>query len=162
MTRLHPSLALLAALLAGPAPAASPAAVVEALAGWWDEGLESAGLCSPGRNLHRHVLSADGRRITWELEREIKRHNGAMTRTYTYDILGAETRSLTLRLVDEVRTIETGDPIVWELVLVAPDTFRWRATHWSEPGYNRVVGKRCRRDEADRQGQSSIIRPADE
>ena len=125
--------------------AVDPTEFRKVLDGWWDTGgeAESRQFCTPGRTLHRHVFSEDGRALTWAFERPEKIYDGTEVSSVTYRIIGATSVTLTLALEGETRLNPKGAPIVWELVVIADGVFRWRATHFPFGTYNRVWGKRC-------------------
>ncbi len=117
----------------------------KALAGWWDEGRESEGLCGPGRSLHKHVFSSDYKQVTWEFDKPFHRkRQGDTVSSYGYDILDASSVVLTLSMQDEDRIIENGEPVLWVLVIVGPSIYKWVATHWGEIGIAPIIGVRCK------------------
>jgi hypothetical protein len=61
------------------------------------------------------------------------------------DILSATPRSLVIRYDNEKRLSRLRKPLEWELTVVAPGLYRWRATDWQEGEVNTVVGVRCSR-----------------
>jgi hypothetical protein len=143
-----------ATCLSMPAPAGTPplSSVVSqpppyaaALQGVWDEGGESDVFCAPGRNLRKLVPSADGKKITWELERPVEFLSGTKVSSFSYRVLGATGASLLLSLEGEARQNPKGEPFVWELVVVAPGKMRWRSTHFDFGVYNNVWLVRCHR-----------------
>ncbi|MCU0626862.1 MAG: hypothetical protein MUF21_10335, partial [Gemmatimonadaceae bacterium] len=50
----------------------------------------------------------------------------------------------------ETRVDDNGAPVVWELVMFGPDSYRWRDTTWSEGRYTGAI-TRCpdQRDDDD-------------
>ncbi len=47
---------------------------------------------------------------------------------------------------NEQRVTMAGKPVEWELSVVAPGIYRWRATDWQRHEVNSVVGIRCQVD----------------
>jgi hypothetical protein len=125
-----------------------PLAFRSVLDGSWDEGPahEIRSFCGPGRNLHRHLFSADGKRVTWDLDSPEKIYDGTTVRSSTYRVVAASSVSLTLALEGEKRLDASGKPLVWELVIVDDGLFRWRATGFPVGSYNIVWGRRCKPD----------------
>ena len=66
----------------------------------------------------------------------------------TYRIVGEASRVMRMQMVGEVRRTETGDLVVWDLVLLDADSFCWRRVDWPPE----ACTKRLTRCEVDRAG----------
>jgi len=90
-------------------------------------------------------MVADERRqvLTFEFDKPRKAYDGKEYRQVRYQILAVSGDKATLSLENETRKTPEGFPVVWELVLVEPAQYRWRASHAPPGTYNDVVGKRC-------------------
>jgi hypothetical protein len=63
--------------------------------------------------------------------------------TTTYDIQLVTQSTIRGAIRGESRLKDDGTPVVWDLVLVGPDAYRWRRTDWSSPwGYTASI-QRC-------------------
>jgi hypothetical protein len=89
------------------------------------------------------TLSKDGKRFNVQLDRAWKLDAGPTTDHYAADILSATDRTLVIRYDSETRLRRSGQPVEWELAIVAPGVYRWRETEWPAGTVNTVVGLRC-------------------
>jgi hypothetical protein len=65
--------------------------------------------------------------------------DGTLKREWRYEIRG-HTRSIVRGFIHgETRTTPAGELVVWDLVLMDPDTYRWHRTDWEEGGYTGEV-----------------------
>jgi hypothetical protein len=125
-------------------PSVSPKEFQSVLSGSWDQGNDFQALCGPDRVLHTATFSEDGQMLTFKFERPRKIFNGKEVTSLDYRVLGATNVSLILAMKEESRKDENGQPFVWELVIVGPELFRWRATSFAVATYNDVWGRRCK------------------
>lgn len=63
---------------------------------------------------------------------------------FRYDILDVADRNLRAAIVDppETRRTSAGDLVVWDLVVVTQDVYRWHRTDWA-PGLSTSDVRRC-------------------
>jgi len=116
------------------------------LAGYWDEGHQDEMdlLCAPGRSLLRHQFSKNLTEVKWIHESEIQIYDDSFVKESIYNIEYASNALLALSLQGEKRLNSSGDPYIWELVMVNPGMYRWRSSDWPVGRYNKIWGKRCR------------------
>jgi hypothetical protein len=62
--------------------------------------------------------------------------------TWEYDIVLHDRRRIRAIMRGETRFTETGDPVVWDLVLKSADVYRWKQTHLPVFGYS-DENRRC-------------------
>ena len=114
------------------------------LEGWWDEGKleDSKYFCQSNRNLHKHKIDLENKRITWIFQKPYKKRNGQVVTEYSYTILSAQGNRYYLTMDGEQRITKEGNIFVWNMV-VEKDQYKWRATHWPPNKYASVIGVRC-------------------
>ena len=69
---------------------------------------------------------------------------GVEHRVAEYDIWEHTRNRIRGRIRGELRLTESGEPVVWDLVLSSPDAFRWHRTDWVPLSYTPTV-RRCDR-----------------
>ena len=112
------------------------------LAGWWAESYNTDTTCGP-QNL-RTTMQVDpvAKRLEMRFDRMWKTELGERDR-FGARILSATARSLVIQYDGETRKKRSGEPVEWELSIVAPGVYRWRETEWRAGEVNTVVGIRC-------------------
>jgi len=141
---------LLAATLLLASPMASAALGPKAfafdpaqLAGTWTESASNDLACAPGNMQIRIGLDIPRQRIEFRLDRLRKLGDREAADRYSAQILAATPNSLIIRYDNEQRVTMSGKAVEWELTVVAPGIYRWRATDWARHEVNAVVGIRC-------------------
>lgn len=112
------------------------------LAGWWAESYSSEPVCSKDNLKTTMEISPDGKRLEMRFDRKWKTELGEKDSTGA-TIVSATNRSLTIQYDGETRKTESGATQTWELIMVAPQLYRWRETGWEPGKVNIVVGVRC-------------------
>jgi hypothetical protein len=116
---------------------------VNQLSGVWADSVAIDSACAM-KNWHfRYEFSIDRKRLAIKFDREID--SGAAGKISQMDatILSATARTITLRYDGEQRMNSLGKPVEWQLAIVAPGVYRWRATDWRVGEVNAVVGIQC-------------------
>lgn len=67
---------------------------------------------------------------------------GIVHRTTEYDVLEHSRGRIRGAIRGETRRTEGGEPVVWDLVLVGPNTYRWHRTDWPIGAFTKAV-RRC-------------------
>lgn len=80
-------------------------------------------------NAHIIAFSDDGKIMT--IVQPSSDIGGGDASTTTYDITLVTQSTIRGAIRGETRLTDDGKPVVWDLVLVGPDTYRWRRTDWS-------------------------------
>lgn len=112
------------------------------LSGWWAESYDTDVTCGP-RNLRVAMqIDAVAKRLEMRFDRKWKTELGELERAGA-KILFATGRTLVIRYDNETRKGSNGEPVEWELAVVAPGVYRWRETDWPPGEVNIVVGVRC-------------------
>ena len=143
MTRFL-NLALASALgLAGPMVHAqatdSRPTLREAAAGVW--GFEAAG-ASCKDNPHTITFSADGGEMTLQYT---KSFDGKPPVQAKYKILADGEDYLRMSMYGEDRKTDSGELVVWDLLMLSYDSYCWHRTDWSENGCTQPAS-RCPRE----------------
>jgi hypothetical protein len=130
-------LAIIAALgiaLRGPTPyeVAAGADVSTTVAGTWDWA-GRPGTCTD--NPHTISFSAD--RSTMILRFAKPMSDGHIEARY--DVHRMNRSGVRGAIEGETRRTPSGQPVVWDLVLMSPDSYRWHRTDWSDGGYTGLV-----------------------
>lgn len=112
------------------------------LDGWWSDNSSTSPSCSQEQPRVRYVFSADGTRVTLEFDRKWDTEIGEADR-FGARIVSATDRSLVIQYDKESRFDPSGRPVQWELVVVGPSVYRWRAAGWPTGTVNVVVGIKC-------------------
>jgi hypothetical protein len=60
----------------------------------------------------------------------------------TYDIIKLTPTRLRGAIRGETRTTDRGVPVVWDLVMIGPNEYRWQRTDWASWNYTAGI-KRC-------------------
>jgi hypothetical protein len=79
-----------------------------------------------------------------EKKSPFKDTDGVMKQQFLYRVV-ATRPYLRLLLVDEDRTTASGDPVVWDLMMLSPDRYCWHRTDWP-PGSCTQRNERCDSD----------------
>ena len=139
-----PTCTLAIACLLSQAAVGQPALQFDAkqLSGWWAESYNTDVTCGPQNLRVRHEFSADGRRLLLRFDRKWKTELGE-TEKFEATVVSSTERTLTIRYDAETRKKRNGQPVEWELSIVAPGVYRWRETEWRAGEVNTVVGLRC-------------------
>ena len=129
-------LAALAAALRPPRPYEVPPGrdVYAVIEGTWDWA-GRPGTCRD--NPHTLAFSPDGETLLLMSERPIDGDTAGQTTRYA---IRRVTRSGVRGAIHgETRRTAAGDPVVWDLVLTGPNSYRWHRTDWREGGYTAEV-----------------------
>lgn len=147
LTRLLAATLLIASPLSPAAlePASLPFDPAQ-LAGGWSENASNEIACTPDNVRIRFAFDLDRRRLEFRLDRLQKLGDREAADRYSAQILSATPNTLIIRYDNEQRTTMAGRPLEWELSVVAPGVYRWRATDWPRHEVNAVVGIRCQTD----------------
>ena len=116
------------------------------LAGVWTENASNEIACAPGKLQLRFRLDPLRQRLDIHLDRLQKLGDREAADRYSAQILSATPNTLIIRYDNEQRVTMAGTTVEWELSVVAPGIYRWRATDWPRHEVNTVVGIRCRAD----------------
>jgi hypothetical protein len=116
------------------------------LAGVWTENASNEIACAPGKLQFRFGLDPVRQRLEIRLDRLQRLGDREAADRYSAQILSATPNSLTIRYDNEQRVTMSGKTVEWELSVVAPGVYRWRATDWAGHEVNTVVGIRCQAD----------------
>ncbi len=116
---------------------------VNQLSGVWADSVDTEPACAMKNGHFRYEFSSDRKRLAIQFDREID--SGAAGKVSHIDatVLAATARTITFRYDGEQRMNSLGKPIEWQLAMVAPGVYRWRATDWRAGQVNTVVGIRC-------------------
>ncbi len=102
--------------------------ILAGVAGRWDWARRTAP-CSD--SAHVIAFPGDGRVMTITQQNRWTDSLGRDRTTATYDILRTTSSSIRGAIRGEERRTPDGQPVVWDLVLVGPDEYRWHRTDWS-------------------------------
>lgn len=118
------------------------------LAGRWDWSTR-AQPCRDGG----HVISFSADRKTMTIKQpSLGAYKGWSA---TYDILHLGPTRLRGAIRGETRLTDAGTPVVWDLVMIGPDEYRWQRTDW--PSWQFTAGvQRCSPDQA---GEAAPVEP---
>ena len=108
----------------------------EIASGTWGLDIEGVG-CN--ENPHTIEFSDDG------AEMRLQYASGAgdgRPAEFTYDVIGEGPAFMRMTLRGETRTTESGETVIWELVLLSGDRYCWRRSDWS-PGGCTPPATRC-------------------
>jgi hypothetical protein len=101
--------------------------IFTAVTGRWDwEGAE--GFCE--RDPHTIAFSPDREVMIITAARPWTDSAGVVHQRTEYDIEEADQNRIRGRIRGETRLTQTGEPVVWDLVLQSPDEYRWHRTDW--------------------------------
>jgi len=114
------------------------------LAGSWAESYNTDSACGAENVKSTLALTADKKRLEIHLDRKIKTDlGGDETDQIGATVISAAQRTIVIRYDGETRKKKSGQPVEWELAIVAPGVYRWRETEWRPGTVNTVVGIRC-------------------
>jgi hypothetical protein len=88
-----------------------------------------------------HTISFSAARDTMRLTfREMTESDSTdADRTSTYVIRAITPTSIRAFLIGEDRRSDSGELVVWDLVLLGPDAYRWHRSDWEPADYTRAV-----------------------
>jgi hypothetical protein len=113
--------------------------VFAAAAGTWDwDGAER--FCE--KNPHTISFSADRGLMTLVSREPWTDSSGTVHQRAEYDVLGHTAGRIRGRIRGETRMTADGQPVVWDLVLVDANTYRWHRTDWPLVGFTGAI-RRC-------------------
>jgi hypothetical protein len=84
-----------------------------------------------GDSAHVIAFTGDGKQMTITQQNRWVDSLGRDRTTSTYDIQSVTRSTIRGAIRGEERRTPDGLPVVWDLVLVSPDEYRWRRTDWS-------------------------------
>lgn len=111
--------------------------VRELAAGTWGFEVEGAS-CSD--NPHTLAFSDVGRTMT--MQYSVGLDGNAPTKA-TYTVLATGVDFIRMRKVDESEKTESGETVVWELLILSEDSYCWHRTDW-QPGGCTQPASRCK------------------
>lgn len=91
---------------------------------------------------HRITFSPDHRVMMITNSKPYERADGAWDSVAVYDIVAHGPGWIRGAIRGETRLTPEGEPVVWDLVLRAPDRYAWHRTDWYRGGYTAAV-RRC-------------------
>jgi hypothetical protein len=108
--------------------------IFRVVAGVWDwSGAD--GFCSS--DPHTISFTPDRRYMVLTFKKpEKEKSTGQVVR---YEIRGHTRSSIRGFIEDETRRTESGELVVWDLVLMSPNEYRWHRKDWEEGGYTKGV-----------------------
>lgn len=113
------------------------------LAGTWADNMSEVPACITITNHFKYVFDDEKNQLKIIYNKPIKTQAFGETNIFTARILHASTNSIIIRYDGEKRLNEKLQPLEWQLTMVAPDVFRWRATNMADSRVNNVIGIRC-------------------
>jgi hypothetical protein len=113
------------------------------LSGSWAENYNDDFACGADKRKSAMVISADGKRLDIQFDRKTDTAIGNELDHVGASILRATKRKLVIRYDGETRKNANGEPVEWELAIVAPGVYRWRDAASAIGKVNIVVGIRC-------------------
>jgi hypothetical protein len=112
------------------------------MSGVWTESVDTSIACD-SKNLHNSFeFSADGKTLTFKLDRPWKIANDKEVSQYSAKIIKESQNSLTIEYFD-TEGLPEDYPKAWDIVFVADGVYRWKASNWPDSKVNSVVGIRC-------------------
>jgi hypothetical protein len=109
-------------------PYTAPAGDVFAVAaGTWDWA-GADGFCQ--KDPHTITFSPDRALMTLTPRQPWTDSTGTVHERFEYDVQEYTAGHIRGRIRGETRMTEQGEPVVWDLVLVGPNTYRWHRTDW--------------------------------
>ena len=112
------------------------------LTGWWSDNASTAQACTKENPRIRFVFGEDGEHLVLQFDRKWDTEIGESDK-FGAKIVSATDRTLVIQYDGESRLDPAGKPNQWELAVVAPGVYRWRATEWRAGTVNAVVGVKC-------------------
>jgi hypothetical protein len=113
--------------------------VFAAVAGTWDW-VGGGDLCV--EDSHEIRFSPDRAVMTIEHARPVGDSAGVRQREWEYDVVEFDRTRIRGAIRGEERLTPAGEPVVWDLVLTGPDSYRWHRADWAASGYTGEV-RRC-------------------
>lgn len=114
--------------------------VFKVAAGTWDwSGAD--GFCRD--DPHTITFSPDRKFMILTFANPDTADDGTVKRDFRYEIRGHTRNSIRGFIQGETRRTDGGELVVWDLVLMSPDVYRWHRTDWEEGGLTKPV-LRCR------------------
>lgn len=112
------------------------------IAGWWVESADASEACDHSKVRMKYTLSSERNRLFVRFDRKWRTDEGEVE-AIEAAVLDGSRRTLTLRYPGEKRMNASGNPVLWEMVFVAPGVYRWREATWAPGRVNEIVGVRC-------------------
>lgn len=112
------------------------------LDGWWSDNTDTSQACAKENPRIRYRFNFDGTRLQLEFDRKWNTEIGEADR-FPARVIASTQRTLVIEYDNESRRDPMGRAVQWELAVVAPGVYRWRATEWPPGAVNVVVGIRC-------------------
>lgn len=81
-------------------------------------------------NPHTIKFTDNNTTAVFTREKPIKNQDGKFEDFYSYKVLSHDENTITMFLSGETRKTESGDLVIWILVLKDPDVYCWRRTDW--------------------------------
>jgi hypothetical protein len=136
--------------------------IFDVVAGKWDwRGAEEHCIKDP----HWVGFSADHKVMILTYKESWTDSLGAEHRSAEYDIQVVTTHHIRGLIRGETRLTEKGTPVVWDLVLTSPNSYRWHRTDWADGEYTKVVDRcptgRSRTGTRDPGGNPANDKPGD-
>ncbi|OUR65494.1 hypothetical protein A9Q79_00410 [Methylophaga sp. 42_25_T18] len=116
--------------------------VFSQVSGKWDM-VGNSGFCKSGTDIEEIRFSNDNRTAYFGRPIPPIDDEGNPISSYTYQVLYNDENSITMIVNGEDRLTETGDRMVWVLIMIDSDHFTWRATHWNMDARSQLIMKRC-------------------
>jgi hypothetical protein len=139
------SIALLASCASSPSRDATGVSIRPALPGRWDWA-EASPRC--GDSAAQFAFSEGGSELRVHVQTGVYLGSTPLGPDATYRIVGESPRVMRMHMLGETRRTETGDLVVWDLVLLDANSFCWRRTDWPPE----ACTKQLTRCEASRAG----------
>jgi hypothetical protein len=139
------SIALLASCASSPSRDATDVSIRSALPGRWDWA-EASPRC--GDSAAQFAFSEAGPELRVHVPTGVYLGSTPLGPDATYRIVSESPRVMRMHMLGETRRTETGDLVVWDLVLLEADSFCWRRTDWPPE----ACTKRLTRCEVSRAG----------
>ena len=113
------------------------------LDGVWAESTDYQFGCRPDNVHQRLVLSADGKKLTFNNDRKWEIASGVEVTAYSASVVRATGNVLIIRYGPELVGIPD-EFREWEMRFIGPGTYLWRATSWPAGQFNTVIGTKCK------------------
>jgi hypothetical protein len=139
------SIALLASCASSPPKEAVELSIRSVLPGRWDWA-EASPRC--GESAAQFAFSEASSELRVHVPTGVYLDRTLLGPDATYRIVGESPRVMRMHMLGETRRTETGDLVVWDLVLLDADSFCWHRTDWPPE----ACTKRLTRCEASRAG----------
>jgi hypothetical protein len=106
------------------------------VAGRWDWKSHTK-LC--GDSAHVIAFPGAGEVMTITQQNRFVDSLGTDRTTTTYDVLRTDSTTIRGAIRGETRRTDDGKPVVWDLVLMGPNEYRWHRTDWWSRGYTAPI-----------------------